>query len=225
MAEGDRSTPPRVGALLVAIQRTGSLRGAARLLGMAPGNAHRALRREERRLGVRLVEGSRGGRGGGGSRLTAAGRKRARDRLGLVAGAVTWWPCRLVDRPEGDAPLRVEVPGAGVTAFVAPTPAGRERRAIGPDADLELGIAPEAVTIRPRGSEAEGSARNRWVARVARVRPPDPFGVQYVQLEVGARTLTVSVTPSAVAQLGLRSGLEVTVELKATALRLRERGG
>ena len=57
-------------ALLVAVRRTGSLNRAAHDLEMGYRAAWRKVRECEARLGFPLLEGSVGGRGGGGSKLT-----------------------------------------------------------------------------------------------------------------------------------------------------------
>jgi len=82
---------------------------------------------------------------------------------------------------------------------------------------------PEAVTILPGEKRVVGSARNVWPARVVTVRKPTRYGVQFIDLEVGIKPLTVAVTASAVSQLRLLQGSRVTLQVKATALRLRER--
>jgi molybdopterin-binding protein len=116
----------------------------------------------------------------------------------------------------------VEVPGAGVTAAVAPvSPSQRPQRTLRAGTDLELGIIPEAVTVLPTGTRIHTSARNLWRARVVEVLRPARFGVQILRIEVGERTLAVTVTASAVKDLRLKAGSEVVVQLKATALRLR----
>ncbi len=58
--------------LLKGIERTGSLRQAAREIGMSYRKAWLILHRCEERLGFALVERRTGGAAGGGSRLTAA---------------------------------------------------------------------------------------------------------------------------------------------------------
>ncbi|WP_205161361.1 LysR substrate-binding domain-containing protein [Arthrobacter roseus] len=68
---------------IVAVARTGSLRGAAKLLGVAPSAVQRALAGAERRVGCLLFE-----RGTTGARSTAAGRlviQHAQERCDLDA--------------------------------------------------------------------------------------------------------------------------------------------
>lgn len=60
--------------LLRAIDRTGSLSAAAKSLGMSYRKAWGDLQKAERYLDIRLSERTRGGRAGGSTRLTAAGR-------------------------------------------------------------------------------------------------------------------------------------------------------
>lgn len=57
--------------LLLAVAQCGSLRSAAFEMGMAYTKALKILRRAETSLGYSLIERQTGGKGGGGSRLTA----------------------------------------------------------------------------------------------------------------------------------------------------------
>ncbi len=61
-------------ALLEAVEREGSIQGAARRMGVSYRHAWSMLRASERRCGRKLVETSRGGRAGGGARVTDFGR-------------------------------------------------------------------------------------------------------------------------------------------------------
>ncbi len=63
------------GRLLLLIERCGSILCAAHSLGIAYSRAWDRIGRVERLLGTRIVEARRGGRGGGGARLTEAGRE------------------------------------------------------------------------------------------------------------------------------------------------------
>lgn len=60
--------------LLAAIESCGSINRAAEQLGMSYKRAWQYLRQLERRLGEKVLDTSIGGVGGGGSRLTEAGR-------------------------------------------------------------------------------------------------------------------------------------------------------
>lgn len=61
--------------LLKAIDQYGSLKAAAEALGMSYRKAWGDLKKAERYLGVDLIEKLRGGRMGGGTRLTSTGRE------------------------------------------------------------------------------------------------------------------------------------------------------
>lgn len=61
--------------LLEAVQQHGSLRAAAGALGISYRKAWGDLRKAEQVLGVKLIEKRRGGKGGGGTRLTGDGKK------------------------------------------------------------------------------------------------------------------------------------------------------
>jgi len=61
--------------LLMLIERYGSILRAARSLGMAYSRAWERISKIERSLGAKIVEAKRGGRGGGGARLTPLGRE------------------------------------------------------------------------------------------------------------------------------------------------------
>lgn len=63
-----------VAELLRLTGSTGSLSAACREMGMASSKAWKIIRRAEADLGIRLLEGCSGGRCGGGSKLTEAGR-------------------------------------------------------------------------------------------------------------------------------------------------------
>jgi len=65
---------PGRAALLDAIDRTGSISAAAREMDMSYRKAWSMLKASEERLGQELLQGSRGGKGGGGTTLTALGR-------------------------------------------------------------------------------------------------------------------------------------------------------
>lgn len=61
--------------LLKAIDQHGSLKAAAETLGMSYRKAWGDLKKAEKHLGVGLIEKLRGGKTGGGTRLTDAGRE------------------------------------------------------------------------------------------------------------------------------------------------------
>lgn len=212
--------------LLRRVGRTGNLRAAARALGMDPGNALRLIRTSEDRLGCKLVRSVVGGRGGGGSRLTAEGRRLARRRIEGNPLSSTRWPCEISTKPIRGEPLLVRVPGAWVEAQVAALSNSRpwDPTSLRPGEGLELEIPPSAVTLlEPTGVGVRSSARNLWAGRVMRIRPGGPWGIRLVEVKVGTARLRAALTIPAVKELRLRKRSRVVVQIKATALRLRRR--
>src|SRR2546430_8520393 len=219
-----RYSEDRLVLLLREVARTGSLRAAARHLGMDPANGLRLIRSAEAVLGAALVRGKTGGRKGGHTALTARGTKIAGKRVHRDPPSTTRWRCHLVGSLLPRAPVLVAVPDAGVQALVASGPGpGRSQgpRHI-PGDGFELEIPPSAVTLgKLGGREARTSARNLWTARVIRVGREGRWGIRRIDLKVGAATLVAAITGSAISDLGLKRGSTVLAEVKATALRLR----
>ena len=73
LASGGRIGPGKV-ALLEAISRTGSISAAGRAMKMSYRRAWQLVEDLNRNVGTAVVETAAGGAGGGGARLTAAGR-------------------------------------------------------------------------------------------------------------------------------------------------------
>jgi molybdate transport system regulatory protein len=65
--------------LLEAVRKRGSLNSAAKGLGMSYRAAWGKIKATEKRLGVRLLDASIGGRGGGGARLTPEAERLLKD--------------------------------------------------------------------------------------------------------------------------------------------------
>jgi len=219
-----RYSEDRLVHLLREVERTGSLRAAARHIGMDPGNGLRLIRSAEAVLGAALVRGKTGGPRGGHTRLTARGTRIARKRVHRDPPSTTRWRCRLVGSVLPRAPVLVAVPDAGVQVLVASAPG--PRRSQGPSRipgdEFELEIPPSAVTLgKLGGRKARTSARNLWTARVIRVGREGRWGIRRIDLKVGAATLVAAVTDSAIRELRLERGSTVLAQVKATALRLR----
>ena len=219
-----RYSEDRLARLLKEVQETGSLRAAARRLGMDPGNGLRMIRSAEAVLGTALVRGKTGGRRGGHTMLTARGTRIAIKPVDQDPPSSTRWRCFLVGSLLPRAPVVVAVPDAGVQVLVASAPGpGRSqgRRHI-PGDELELEIPASAVTLGELGERtARTSARNHWTARVIRVGREGRWGIRRIDLRVGAATLVAAITGSAIRDLGLEKGSAVLAQVKATALRLR----
>jgi len=221
---GFRYSEGRLALLLREVKQTGSLRAAARRLGMDPGNGLRMIRSAETALGTVLVRGQTGGRGGGHTTLTARGTRIARKPVDKESPSSTRWRCYLVGSLLPRAPVVVEVPDAGVQVLVAssPGPERSQRRPHISGDEFELEIPSSAVTLGELSERrARTSARNLWTARVTRVGREGRWGIRRIDGKVGAATLVAAITGSASRDLGLRRGSSVLVEVKATALRLR----
>ncbi len=220
-----RYSEDRLVHLLREVERTGSLRAAARHIGMDPGNGLRLIRSAEGVLGAALVRGKTGGRRGGQTTLTTRGTRIARKRVHRDPPSATRWRCHLVGSVLPRAPVLVAVPDAGVQVLVASAPEpGRSQgpRHI-PGDEFELEIPPSAVTLgKLGGRKARTSARNLWTARVIRVGREGRWGIRRIDLKVGAAALVAAVTDSAIRDLRLESGSTVLAQVKATALRLRK---
>ena len=221
---GFRYSEGRLALLLREVQRTGSLRAAARRLGVDPANGLRMIRNAETVIGTALVRGKTGGRRGGQTTLTTRGTMIARKPVDESPPSSTRWRCFLVGPLLPRAPVVVAVPAAGVQVLVAsaPGPERSQRRRLISGAEFELEIPSSAVTLGERGERrGRTSARNLWTARVVRVGREGRWGIRRIDLKVGAATLVAAITSSAIRDLGLEQGSTVLAEVKATALRLR----
>ncbi|NQU74505.1 MAG: LysR family transcriptional regulator [Candidatus Omnitrophica bacterium] len=76
--------------LLKVINQTGSINKAAKKMGVSFRHAWGCLTAIEKRLGVKLIERSRGGRGGGGSILTPAAKRLIRKYDKLRDSVITF---------------------------------------------------------------------------------------------------------------------------------------
>lgn len=213
--EGDGTAfGPEDAALLRAIDEHGSINAAADALGRSYAHAQRRLDEIEAAFGD-VLERTRGGRGGGGSALTAAGR----ELLSRFA--------RL--RAEGERVTTVErtaLPGDlgrldGRLGLVE-TAAGRVRAlADEPGEAVTVSVPADAVTLHRPGAPpapSETSARNRFRGRVVGV-DRDSAGAT-VAVDVGAETpLRARITGESLARLDLAGGDEVVAAFKATAAR------
>ncbi len=97
--------------LLREVQRTGSLRAAARRLGVDPANGLRMIRSAETVIGTALVRGKTGGRRGGQTTLTTRGTMIARKPVDESPPSSTRWRCFLV----AGAEFELEIPSSAVT--------------------------------------------------------------------------------------------------------------
>ncbi|MFC7227895.1 TOBE domain-containing protein [Salinirubellus salinus] len=204
--------------LLRAVDSEGSLNAAAAALERSYSRSHERLGDLEGAFGP-LVERTRGGSGGGGSRLTDRARALlARfDRLraeysGVAAGAETVLEGEVLGRTGELATVRT---GVG------------ELRALAPDGAeaVQVTLRADAVTLHdPDEAPPAGgtSARNRLAGTVDGVDAGE--AVARVAVDVGATDpLVALVTVESLERLDLRPGRPVVATFKATATRAVER--
>ncbi|QHS18104.1 LysR family transcriptional regulator [haloarchaeon 3A1-DGR] len=206
----------RDAALLRAIDRTGSVATASAELERSRARALTRIETLEEAFGT-LVERTRGGSGGGGSRLTAAAETLLTryDRLQAALTAAARVPETVLEGTVTD------VDGELATAE---TPVGevwalRGRAGVGDPVQLRIGA--DAVTLSATGEASDPnstSARNRVRGTVTGVDPGET--VRTVTVDVEGTTVTALVTAESASRLSLASGREVVVTWKATATRM-----
>lgn len=204
-------------ALLAAIDREGSLSAAADDLGRSYSRAQKRVAALEAELGA-LVERTRGGADGGGSRLTAAGRELL-ARFARVRAA-------FADTAETDATVLQGsvIERDGELATVA-TAVGDVRALLFEAGErVQVTVRADAVTLHdPADAPAAGrsSARNRFAGTVEAVDERESVAVVDVAVQgsEGEATLPVLVTADSVERLELEPGRAVVATFKATATR------
>jgi molybdate transport system regulatory protein len=202
-------------ALLRGIDEHGSINAAAGALDRSYSRAQRRVVALEASFGD-LVERTRGGAGGGGSRLTDRARALLSryDRLcAEFAGVVE----------TAETVLAGEIRGRDGELATVATPAGTVRALVPPDdaGPVRVTVRADAITLTaPDGSPAPDrtSARNRLRGTVATVE--ERAAVAVVTVDVDAPTpLTAVVTAESAARLDLAPGVAVVASFKATATR------
>ena len=206
----------RDAALLRAVDAAGSVAGAASALGRSRARALSRIESMESAFGT-LVERQRGGTGGGGSRLSAAGRDLLDryERLQAVVAATAQVPETVL----GGTVTSVDGELAAVD-----TPVGRVRglhddAAVGDAVQVRIGA--DAVTVYKGDEKVDPdatSARNRRRGRVVGVDAGET--VSTVRIGVDSVTFRALITAESAARLGLTEGEEVAIRWKATATRV-----
>lgn len=199
--------------LLSEVAREGSLAAAARAVGISRDKAIYRVHRLTVLAAAPVVVAKKGGRGHGGTRLTAAGWAILRE--GSEARSLPRHPAR------GATPLGVVIRGRFTPSPVPHVRVGpRLTLVVGfrapPGEPVRIAIDPESVLVARRRFPT--SARNVLTGRVVRLRPL-PGGLVHASIGVGPVRIPSLVTPSAVRSLGLRAGSGVVVYIKASAIR------
>jgi molybdate transport system regulatory protein len=214
LREGEVAFTARDAALLEAIREQGSLNKAAAELGRSYSRCQKRVKTLEGAFGT-LVERTRGGAGGGGSRVTEAGEALLErfERLETGYAAVaevseTVLSGRVTDR-DGEI-AEIETDAGPIRALVPPGVT-----------DVKVGVRADAVTLHePKDAPRAGgtSARNRFAGTVESVTTGE--NVHQVAVDIGAGTpIAALVTETSRERLDLRPGSDVVVTFKATAAR------
>ncbi|NHN43235.1 LysR family transcriptional regulator [Halorubellus sp. JP-L1] len=224
---GDVTVDGDDAALLAAVDREGSLSAAADALDRSYSRAQKRVSALEEGLGA-LVERTRGGADGGGSRLTDAGR----DLLARFARV----RAAFADTAETDAAvLRGTVRDRDGELATVETAIGDVTALLFEDAtDVQVAVRADAVTLHDATTAPDAdasSARNRFAGTVAAVDRRE--SVALVEVTVGEEdgadgeedgadagaTLPVLVTVDSLERLALEPGRGVVATFKATATR------
>jgi molybdate transport system regulatory protein len=215
LVENDTEFGERDAVLLRAIDRSGSVAGAAAELGRSRARALQRLETLEAAFGS-LVERTRGGSGGGGSQLTDAGRALlARyDRLAAALAAAATVP---------ETVLEGTVVGINGEIATVETPVGTVytlHDGIDSGDEVQVRLGADSVTLHPP-SDAPGpgatSARNRVSGRVSDVDRGET--VIEIAVDVEGFCFRALVTEESAARLDLTPGCAILITWKATATR------
>jgi molybdate transport system regulatory protein len=214
LAVGDVTVTARDVEMLRAIDRHGSMHGAAEALGRSYPHLQRRLVEIEEAAGD-LTERERGGAGGGGTTLTPAARElvrrfsRLRAELSGVASVTESVLRGTVTDHDGEV-ATVET-AAGPVAALVPADA----------TEVEVSVRSDAVVLRdPDGETGPGdtSLRNELRGTVTGVAAGDAVAEVTVELD-GGTELVALVTERSRSALDIEPGREVVASFKATAAR------
>lgn len=199
--------------LLDAIERTGSIHAAAKELGRSYARTQRRIVELESEAGALTVR-RRGGRNGGGTQVTHAGRELRRRFFRFVAQLEG-----IARSPASVFRGRV-LSRAGDMAAVTTSFGTIHARVSGQAECVEVSVRPEAVILaRPDGRGPEGtSLRNRVAGRVEWIDRGDATGIVSVALAADDRLQAV-ITSESLDTLRLEPGEPVVATFKATATR------
>ncbi|MDZ7849743.1 MAG: TOBE domain-containing protein [Halodesulfurarchaeum sp.] len=217
LREGEVVFTERDAALLEAVDAEGSLNQAAAALGRSYARCQKRIDVLESAFG-RVVERTRGGAGGGGSRVTETGEELlARfERLQTGYAAVA---------EVTETVLEGRVTSRDGEIAEIETAAGTIRGLVPPGSDrVRVGIRADAVTLHaPSDAPPTGgtSARNRFSGTVESVAAGE--NVVQVTVDIGAeRAIRALVTSHSRERLELEPGREIVATFKATTVRCTE---
>jgi molybdate transport system regulatory protein len=207
-------------ALLRSVASGRSVVAASRELGISRDRAVYRIKRLSRAFGGPVVEGERGGRSHGRSRLTALGDRVVRqgfEGLELVESR----PMTPISRPNLFRGTYHRLPSPQVLVDGGPTLQVTFHAEEGERVSALLD--PESIVMARRVFAS--SARNQVRATVEKVRRAAGSLARTVTVRIGEWRLDVAVTPESVRSLGLRPNAPVVLYVKATAVRRVSGGG
>lgn len=213
LAVGETTVTGRDIEMLRAIDEHGSMHAAAAALGRSYPHLQRRVVELEDAVG-QLTERVRGGKGGGGTRLTEAARDLVRrfERLRVeLAGVATVsesvFEGEVLERDGELATLR--------------TPAGEVSARVPTDAaSVEVAVRADAVVLMEPGSPSQvhTSLRNQLEGVVVDLTVEDALASVTVEVADGV-TIDSVVTEKSLERLGLEPGSEVIAAFKSTSAR------
>ncbi|WP_144922546.1 TOBE domain-containing protein [Halorubrum salsamenti] len=221
----------RDAALLRAVHEAGSVAGAASDLGRSRARALSRIEALEDAFGT-LVERQRGGSGGGGSRLSGAGRDLLDryDRLQAVLAATAQVPETVFDGTVASVDGELADVDTAVGEVRGLHDGGddgsdaRDTVAVGDAVQVRIGA--DAVTVY-KGDERvdpdSTSARNRLRGEVVGIDAGET--VSTVRVAVSGVAFRVLITAESAERLELDAGDAVAIRWKATATRVVEHVG
>ena len=214
----------RDAALLRAVHEAGSVAGAAADLGRSRARALARIESLEDAFET-LVERRRGGSGGGGSRLSEAGRDLLDryDRLQAVLAATASVPETVLDGTVAsvDGELADVDTAVGSVRGLHGGAAEGGTDGVASGGAVQVRIGADAVTVYTGDERVDPdatSARNRLRGAVAGVEAGET--VSTVRVEVDGAEFRVLITAESAARLALKAGDEVAIRWKATATRV-----
>ena len=216
LVEGDVEFDARDAALLRAVDRTGSVAGAASKLDRSRARALTRIETLEAAFGS-LVRRQRGGRDGGGSSLTETARDLLNryERLRVALDATAQVPETVlsgtVTTVDGELAL-VETPVGTVRGLHNGSECGQR---------VQVRIGADAITVLDSAAEPDPdatSARNRVSGEVLEIDRGETVVAPHI--DVGGTTFDALVTSDSEQRLGLSEGCPVTLTWKATATRI-----
>ncbi len=207
-------------ALLRSVGRERSVVAASRSVGISRDLANYRLGRLARTFGGPVVEGIRGGRGHGSTRLTELGDQIVRggfDSVRLLDARPVTPPYRsnrFIGRYRAGPPPQIELGGGSRLRVAFSAEPGETVRAL---------VDPEAILVA-RG-RFRSSARNVLRSKVVSIEHGPGPGEATLVARWGTRRWRVAVTDETVQSLGLARGASVWLYVKATAIRRVGRAG